>query len=665
MAVGLVFSGQGSQRPGMGRAWQDTESWQLVSRLSETTGRDLAELLLECGAEELARTDNAQLATFTLQMVVLDALDRAGLPQQVVSACAGHSLGEYSALCAAGIAPIDAGVQLVLKRGAAMLAATAERPGTMGVVLGLGAETLERITGEVRAQGPQVWVANVNAAEQVVVSGTTEGVAAIETECLARKVKLIRLPVGGAFHSPLMEQAAVAFRPALAAWEPHQGRVPVVSNVDARPYRGSRRWRELTAAQLLAPVQWEQSIRCLVGELGCTALLEIGVGSPLTNLTKRAGLPVTALWASSPEALPGLVEQVEQVEHGEQGPAWPSGPGAGAGPSKPGPGLSGPGIAGDAFPKGGAAIAVGAGATESARAAQPALSLQEPMAEPHFRLRGRQPYGYRLAVEGGSAGTTRVRHLTPDEVTAPVVQRIFRQFLDGRGLQGIAEGLTADAILCPSAHDPVRNPHHVGSAWSKAAVRSILVNPRYTGQLCRQPDGTVPEQAAYPPLAHPEQFDRVQQTFEAKRRRPASATSHQYLFRGLLRCTACGRLMQGTWNNGEPYYRCRFPQEYAAANGISHPRNVYLRERRLARPLMWWLGATAAPELTEACRTGGHLFAKAARGLRALPEAGPEECSQFYRWLRMRLTYSITEPVVRVKLQVGPQNRVIRGVVQL
>lgn len=283
------------------------------------------------------------------------------------------------------------------------------------------------------------------------------------------------------------------------------------------------------------------------------------------------------------------------------------------------------------------------------------------------RFRGRPPYGYRTVVEGAEGTTRTLRRLMPDETTAPVVRWIFQRYLDGCGLQGIAEELTAEAVPCPSAHDRVRNPHYGGVAWSKAAVRSILVNPRYTGRA----SGSGAELPAHPPLAEPDQFAQVQQAIRAKRRRPpASDPRPPYLFRGLLRCAVCSRLMQGTWNNGEPYYRCRFPEEYAAANGIAHPRNVYLRERRLVRPLDAWLTATLPPALTQSVRTGADpaapgLLAGVARTLAALPAADAEERSRFYGWLRMRLTYSGTDPLVRVKVHLGPRDLSVRGVVSL
>jgi len=274
-----------------------------------------------------------------------------------------------------------------------------------------------------------------------------------------------------------------------------------------------------------------------------------------------------------------------------------------------------------------------------------------PRTRPSLRLRGRPPYGYRMLRPAGEAGGVR---LEPDGASAPVVRRIFAEYLAGRGLQAIAEGLTADAVSCPSAHDRSRNPHHEGVAWSKGAVRAILVNPRYTGS----PEHTGTPERVYPRLVEPETWEAVRQTFAAKAGGQArdGRAERVYVFRGLLRCGCCRRLMQGTWNNDEPYYRCRFPGEYASANGIAHPRNVYLRESRLTGPLHAWLLGACSPR-----RVGQHLRPGADAGylellgrqLRTLAEEEPAERARRYDWLGLRLTLAPTDSAVRAKVVLG------------
>ena len=305
----LVFSGQGSQRPGMGRAWQDTAAWSVVDRIGAAAGRDVAALLLDADQQTLSRTDNAQLATFALEMVLIGALADA---RSGVAACAGHSLGEFSALVAAGVLTMDDAAGLVAARGAAMLAATGARPGTMGVVVGAGAGEVGALVDRLRGTGVEVWVANLNGPGQVVVSGTAAGVAAVEQEAPGIGGKVVRIPVGGAFHSPLMAPAAGPLGAALAAVTPRPGNHPVVANVDAVPHDGGADWRALLRRQLVEPVRWEESLRALTG-LGCRLVVELGPGRTLVGLAKRVIPDTPALSVAAPDGVRPLTEQVSAL----------------------------------------------------------------------------------------------------------------------------------------------------------------------------------------------------------------------------------------------------------------------------------------------------------------------------------------------------------------
>src|SRR5471032_1523744 len=152
----------------MGRPWVSHPSWEVVGEASEVAGRDLGRLLLEADQEELTLTANAQLATYVLSLVVLDAIERVGIEP---TACAGHSLGEYTALTASGALGFEDGVRLVVERGDAMHHAAEERPGTVAAVLGADDDAVEAACQ--RAEG-DVWVANYNAPGQVVIAGTPE-----------------------------------------------------------------------------------------------------------------------------------------------------------------------------------------------------------------------------------------------------------------------------------------------------------------------------------------------------------------------------------------------------------------------------------------------------------------------------------------------------------
>ncbi|HUY65341.1 MAG TPA: acyltransferase domain-containing protein, partial [Acidimicrobiales bacterium] len=190
--LAFTFPGQGSQRSGMGHSWVEHPSWEVVAEASDIAGRDLTALLLDAPMEELTLTANAQLATFLASLIVLDAVERVGL---FPGACAGHSLGEYTALVASGALSLSDGTRLVIERGDAMQSASDQRPGTMAALIGISDEDADAAC---RRAEDEVWVANYNAPGQVVVAGTVAGVAAATErarELGARKV--LPIPVSG------------------------------------------------------------------------------------------------------------------------------------------------------------------------------------------------------------------------------------------------------------------------------------------------------------------------------------------------------------------------------------------------------------------------------------------------------------------------------------
>lgn len=252
-------------------------------------------------------------------------------------------------------------------------------------------------------------------------------------------------------------------------------------------------------------------------------------------------------------------------------------------------------------------------------------------------LGGRPPYGY-LIVDAGphpnpakAADGKRLHRLDLDPEAAPVVRRIFAMFIAGHGIYAIAEALTRDGIPCPSAHDPRRNTHRCGVAWNKFAVRAILANPRYTGHQVwnkqrkdevlidvddvalghiaklrwNESDKWVwSEQIVHPPIIDRETFDQVQAMLNGRASKHAEHKPHRtrrpYALRGCLWCGICERRMQSHWANDAPYYRCRFPAEYALANRVEHPLNVTLRETAILGQIDGWLAREFAPHrLTE------------------------------------------------------------------
>ena len=253
-------------------------------------------------------------------------------------------------------------------------------------------------------------------------------------------------------------------------------------------------------------------------------------------------------------------------------------------------------------------------------------------------LGGRPPYGYLLADAGPhpnpakAADGKRLHKLEPDPETSWVVRRIFAEYLAGRGLFAIAEGLTRDQIPSPSQHDRARNPHRTGEGWSKSAVRAIVRNPRYTGRQVwnkQRKDEILldvndvaagyetrmrwneagswiwSDTIAHEPLISAGDFEAAQAVMAAagharrSRREARQRVTHPYVLRGRLHCGYCGRRMQGQYSNREPYYRCRYPREYALASHVRHPGNVYLREADLLPAIDNWLVTIFAPHQLE------------------------------------------------------------------
>ncbi|MFL1427684.1 MULTISPECIES: ACP S-malonyltransferase [unclassified Nocardiopsis] len=323
--IAYVFPGQGSQQPGMGAPWTRTPSWRLVARASEASGRDVAGLLLDTDADTLRRTDNAQLATFVLACVA-HAEIREALPGAAPAAVAGHSLGEYTALVAAGVLDFEDGVRLVAERGRAMRDACATVPGTMGAVLGLDTGTVARTVEDVRRDGARVWVANINSPLQTVLSGTVEGVARASDAVLERGAsRVVGIPVGGAFHTPLMAPARERLGLALDLVVPRPAAVPVVANVDAAPHTDAAPWPALLREQLTAPVRWLDTVRTLTGALGADLLVEPGPGRVLSGFTRRIAPAAGRVSVGTPDDITALAERTGVLR--EDGAPVPVSPG--------------------------------------------------------------------------------------------------------------------------------------------------------------------------------------------------------------------------------------------------------------------------------------------------------------------------------------------------
>ena len=277
-----VFPGQGAQFPGMGKdLYNHSDALKERFELAhEILGFDIADTMFNGSAEDLKQTAVTQPAIFIHSVILAEALGDSFQPGVV----AGHSLGEFSALAAAGALSFADGLELVSERAQAMQAACDETPSTMAAVLGLEDNVVEEVCASTEGV---VVAANYNCPGQLVISGEF---TAIETAC-ARLTKAgarraLVLPVGGAFHSPLMESARERLAAAIASAPFQLPRCPVVQNVNASPETDPEAIRTNLIAQLTAPVRWTQSMHKMI-ELGATEAMEVGPGKVLQGLFKK------------------------------------------------------------------------------------------------------------------------------------------------------------------------------------------------------------------------------------------------------------------------------------------------------------------------------------------------------------------------------------------
>jgi [acyl-carrier-protein] S-malonyltransferase len=284
----FVFPGQGSQAVGMGKDLieHSPQARALFEQANAVLGFDLAGLCVQGSDADLTATENAQPAILAVSVALLETLRAADVDMDIdftPQLVAGHSLGEYSALVAAGSLSFADALRLVRRRGELM---AASNEGTMAAVLGLDLAPLAEICAAVSEYGPCV-VANQNAPGQLVISGATEAVqAAGERAKAAGAKRVMPLNVSAAFHSPLMQAAAAGLAEAIAATTVNDATIPLVANTSARPIQSAADIRRELVEQVTAPVRWIDSIETMVSQ-GITSVVEIGPGAVLTGLVKR------------------------------------------------------------------------------------------------------------------------------------------------------------------------------------------------------------------------------------------------------------------------------------------------------------------------------------------------------------------------------------------
>jgi [acyl-carrier-protein] S-malonyltransferase len=302
MSLALLFPGQGSQYVGMGRslACAYPEAARVFEEADDVLGFSITQLAWEGPEEDLVLTKNAQPAMLVHSTAVYRVIqDRLG----EVGMAAGHSLGEFSAYVAAGTLDFAAAVTTVRLRGELMYDAGVERPGSMAAVIGLDDEAVVSVCGQAEKEAGVCVPANFNAPGQVVISGDLAGVErAMELAAELGAKRVVRLSVSGAFHSPLMEPAAVEFEPWIEQQSFHDPTFPIIANVTAKPVSTGDVARALLVRQLTTPVEWAASVLHMA-ESGVDRFLEIGPGSVLRGLSRRIVKPMPCVSLGEPDDL--------------------------------------------------------------------------------------------------------------------------------------------------------------------------------------------------------------------------------------------------------------------------------------------------------------------------------------------------------------------------
>ena len=303
----MIFPGQGSQYVGMGQDFVTAHPWagEIMERTEEISGIPVKRLCLEGPMESLTATVNLQPCLTAVEIICAKAIGEAGV---TIDAVAGHSLGEYPALWAAGVLELDHAVELVIQRARLMEKAASERPGSMAAILGLSREELQAMVDSAHGE---VALANHNSQQQIVVTGEKEGVAQVCHAAKEAGAKAIPLKVAGAFHSPLMKEAAKEFGAYLEKTPFKDPLLPFYSNVTAGAESSGDRIRGLMERQLCEPVRWYDIIGNMAAD-GIETFIEAGPKKVLSNLIKKILPGARVFQVDDQAALEACAKQIQK-----------------------------------------------------------------------------------------------------------------------------------------------------------------------------------------------------------------------------------------------------------------------------------------------------------------------------------------------------------------